>query len=378
MQKQSFVAGKYLQQNRYKSFSPSLVNKSFNWQDAKIDVLLEEARGKLGELNAYSVLVPDVDFFIEMHILKEATTSSRIEGTQTGMDEALLPQSEIKPERQDDWSEVQNYIKAMNHAIANLEKLPLSMRILKDGHKILLAGVRGKHKLPGEIRISQNWIGGATLNDASFIPPHYSEVPTLISDLENFWHNSAIDIPELIRIAITHYQFETIHPFLDGNGRIGRLLITLYLVDKKLLHKPTLYISDFLQKHRGEYYDSLTRVRTSNDIEHWIKFFLVAIAKIAEQGIATFEKIIKLRRETEQKLMLLGRRTKISLTLLEHLWSKPIIDAKKVEKVIGISKPSANTLIKEFEKLEILEEITGHKRDRLFIFSKYTKLFEES
>lgn len=378
MQKMDFIAGKRLQQDGYKSFSPSLVNKSFYWKDPKIDVLLEEARGKLGELNAYSVLVPDVDFFIKMHILKEATTSSRIEGTRTGMDEALLPKSEVKPERQDDWAEVQNYIKAMNHSITMLEELPLSMRLLREAHKKLLTGVRGKHKLPGEIRISQNWIGGATLNDAAFIPPHHNEVPTLISDLEKFWHNKTIDVPELIRVAITHYQFETIHPFLDGNGRIGRLLITLYLVDKKLLHKPTLYISDFLQQHRGEYYDSLTRVRNTNDIEQWIKFFLVGVAKTAEQGISTFEEIINLRHENEKKLMLLGRRSKVGLELLSHLWSEPIVSAKKVEKILDVSTPSANTLIKEFEKLKILEEVTGYKRDRLFIFAKYTKLFEES
>jgi Fic family protein len=375
MQPQPFKSGAYKQQYQYKSFTPLPINRLLTWTDPNINVLLEEATRLLGELNAYSHLIPDVDFFIRMHILKEATTSSRIEGTQTNIDEAVLPEEEIAPERRDDWLEVQNYIKAMNHAIAALERLPLSMRLLREAHKILMSSARGEHRNPGEIRKSQNWIGGSNLKNAIFIPPTQQELPGLLTDLEKFWHNEKIALPHLIRAALSHYQFETIHPFLDGNGRVGRLLITLYLIDKRLLTKPTLYLSDFFERNRGAYYDALTAVRTSNDIEHWLKFFLTGVAETAAGSKQIFEGIVALRQRCEQQILQLGRRVTKGQALLRELYSQPVMSANDIAIKLGITHQSASSFIRSFEKMGILREITGRKKDRLFVHSEYLRLF---
>jgi Fic family protein len=228
MKFEQFKSGVWRQQYQYKSFSPVLINQGWTWEDPTIHALLEQANRALGELNAFSLIVPDIDLFIEMHVVKEAQTSSRIEGTQTAIDEALLSEDQIQPEKRDDWREVRNYIDAVNISIKELENLPLSNRLLRKTHEILMSGVRGEHKNPGEFRTTQNWIGGSNLSDAVFIPPHPSEVPDLMGDMEKFWHNEGVTVPHLVRIALAHYQFETIHPFSDGNGRIGRLMIPLY------------------------------------------------------------------------------------------------------------------------------------------------------
>lgn len=375
MKFEKFRSGVHKQQYQYKSFSPSPVNQPWTWEDPRINTLLERASQSVAELNAFSLIVPDVDLFIMMHVYKEASTSSRIEGTRTGMDEAILDKEYIDPEKRDDWQEVQNYVQAMNLAVRELNALPLSNRLLRTTHERLMQGVRGEHKTPGEFRRSQNWIGGTSLQDAVFIPPAPEEVPELMSDLEKFWHNEEIDVPHLIRIAISHYQFETIHPFLDGNGRIGRLLITLYLVGKGLLSKPSLYLSDYMERHKGAYYDALTTVRASHDLNHWVKFFLVAVHETAQKGRHTFQQILALRSGVESKLFELGRKAQSGRKLLNVLYQKPIVTANEVAEKLAVSHQTASALIRDLVGLGILTEITGHQRNRLFEFANYLKLF---
>jgi len=372
----NFVSGEYRQEYQYKSFIPSKINKTFVWDDPQINTMLEDATRALGELNAFTLIVPNIDIFIQMHITKEANSSSKIEGTKTNIEEALLDKDNVNEEKRDDWEEVNNYILALNSAIENLERLPFSSRLIKETHKTLLQGVRGKHKLPGEFRSSQNWIGGASIKDATFIPPTFDTVNEFMSDIEKFAHSEEYYFPDLLKIALIHYQFETIHPFLDGNGRVGRLMITLYLVEKGILKKPVLYLSDFFERNRTLYYDNLTGVREKDNIIQWFKFFLVGIIETSKNGVKTFDGILKLQKEVEEKIKSLGSRSNNARLVINYLFQRPVIEAQSVQKITGLSLPSVYKLIKELEDMEILKEVTGGKRGKLYVFNEYLKLFK--
>lgn len=371
-----FKAGQYESRYEYKAFVPEPICHEWVVSDPELSDLLGRADRALGELNAFSQLIPDIDFFIRMHVAKEATQSSRIEGTQTNIEDAFKDVEDLKPEEQNDWAEVQNYIRAINAAIKSLEKLPLSSRLLRDTHAELMQGVRGEHKQPGEFRVSQNWIG-VSLKNAAFVPPHHERVPDLMSDLEKFLHTQDHFVHPLIRIAIAHYQFETIHPFLDGNGRLGRLMISLYLASEGLLNKPSLYLSDYFERNKTAYIDHLMAVRQANHLREWLIFFLYGVEETARASASVFRAVIDLKQLIERDVLprFSARRQDNAHDLMRHLYAQPVIDVKWATDTIKASTNTAASLITDMVNFGVLAEITGQRRNRLFVFKDYLNLF---
>lgn len=364
-----FQSGIYINHEFHKSFKPSELSRDWHVEDMSVVELLSEASRIIGKLDMFSEYVPNVDLYIKMHIAHEATQSSKIEGTQTHFGEVIKDRDDIPSDRRDDWQEVQNYIKALNFGIEELKNLPLCGRLICNTHRFLMQGVRGEHKMPGEFRRSQNWIGGASINDASFVPPHQDYVQELMGDLDKFM-NAQDNLPPLLKIALIHYQFETIHPFLDGNGRVGRLMIPLYLIEKKILKQPILYISDFFERNRTVYYDKLSAVREKNDINGWMKFFLVAIIKTAEHGIDAFDKILKLKEHTNATIRQMGRRSGNARILMDVLYKFPIITVEKAMTECELSKPTVYNIFKDMLKYDILMKV-----GKDYIFMDYIRIF---
>ena len=373
-----FKAGAFENRYEYQAFLPEPVCHEWVIADPELSDLLGRADRALGELNAFSQLIPDIDFFIKMHVAKEATQSSRIEGTQTNIEDAFKDAADLNPEQRDDWAEVQNYIRAINAAIAALEMLPLSSRLLRQTHAHLMAGVRGEHKRHGEFRVSQNWIG-VSLKNAAFVPPHHEHVAALMSDLEKFLHADGIFVHPLLRIAIAHYQFETIHPFLDGNGRLGRLLISLYLASSGLLHKPALYLSDYFERNKTAYVDHLMAVRQGNHLRAWLVFFLFGVEETARASAAVFRAVLALKQRIEREVLprFSVRRQNNAHALMRQLYAKPVVDVKGAMMISGASTNTAAALIDDMVKFGVLTEVTGQRRNRLFIFNEYLDIFRQ-
>ena len=380
----SYRAGRYIQQSSsYKAFIPSpLPPDPPPLMDNKMMSLVSRADRALGRLDGSIQTLPDANLFVFMYVRKEAVLSSQIEGTQSSLDDVLEAEARIFHKRHpSDVEEVINYIHALNYGIKRLENLPVSVRLLREIHKLLLKGVRGAERQPGELRTSQNWIGpaGSLISDAVFVPPPPQEVPQTLSELERFIHSNTPDMPALIKIGLAHAQFETIHPFLDGNGRIGRLLITLLLCDREVLQKPVLYISHYFKKQRETYYELLQSVRDKGDWEGWLKFFLTAVTEVASAATETARRIVTLRERDRSRIVSsFGRSTANGLKVLESLYSKPIISINDIVELTGLSFTAASQLMFRFLKHDILKEYTGQKRNRLFRYEEYITIFKDN
>jgi Fic family protein len=374
------IAGRYVTQpTGYRAFIPEPLSPELPIRlEGRLQRALAEANLALGRLDGAVLTLPNPDLFVFMYVRKEAVLSSQIEGTQSSLQDLLAAEAQIlSPDHPSDVSEVINYIAAMNYGLARLPTLPVSVRLIREIHERLLQDARGSHLTPGELRRSQNWIGprGCTLNDASFVPPPPDVVPQALGDLELFLHGQD-DLPLLIKVGLAHAQFETIHPFLDGNGRVGRLLITFLLCESGTLQKPVLYLSHYLKRHREEYYDRLQAIRDSGDWEGWLAFFLGGVAEVSVQATETARRILRLREQLRDGIIQhLGRAAGNGLKVLEHSFSQPIVSVNEVMDLTGITYPAANQLVHRLVKQGVLTEMTGRLRNRRFFVDKYVALF---
>lgn len=375
-------AGRYIAQpTGYRAFHPApLPPQPAVRLEGELQTLLSQADRALGRLDGSIQTLPNPDLFVFMYVRKEAVLSSQIEGTQSSLQDLLAAEAHIlAPDRPRDVDEVVNYVAAMNYGLQRLQELPVSVRLIREIHERLLQGVRGMRLTPGELRTSQNWIGhaGCTLNEATFVPPPPHEVPTALGALENFLHADS-ELPQLIQIGLAHAQFETIHPFLDGNGRVGRLLITFLLCQREILLKPVLYLSHFFKQHRAEYYERLQAVRDGGDWEAWLAFFLRGVASVSREATDTARRILALREDHRAKVTAgLGRAAGNGHKVLEHLYQRPIVSVADVQALTTTTYTAANNLVSRLVELGVLVEATGYRRNRLFRYQAYIELFGE-
>ncbi len=376
---EDFKSGTYRNHGDFRSFIPSPVNDTWGWRSAEINALLSKADLEIGALNSFSEFIPDLEIYIRMHIRVEANKSNRIEGTRTSIEEDMLPKENLLPEKRDDVHEIDNYIQAMDYGVHRIveDGFPFSTRFLRELHSILLRGVRGEHKTPGEFRRSQNFIGGTKPSDAIYVPPAIPDMDDALNDFDRFMNRND-DTPVLIRLAIMHYQFETIHPFLDGNGRIGRLMIPLYLLSENVLEKPCFYISDYFESHRSEYYDALQKARTENDLLRWIGFFLRASIETAQKAKNTFRKVLHLVNEYNRYITNKKQQHNVIGAIINAMYSRPVASVNNLAEMTGLAIPSISSAVNLLVNDGILSEMTGGKRNRVFMLTEYMHIFSAS
>ena len=370
-------AGRYVQQFQgYRAFIPASLPPTPSIRlEGELTQLLSVADRALGRLDGVASILPNPALFVAMYVRHEAVLSSQIEGTQSTLEDVLEYEMDAHgAHRAKDVEEVVNYVGAMNHGLERLGTLPLSLRLLREIHARLMQGVRGGERSPGEFRTTQNWIGpqGCTLSTAIFVPPPPHEMTESLGNLERFLHEPG-DLPVLIQCGLAHAQFETIHPFLDGNGRVGRLLITLLLCEQGVLARPLLYLSVYLKAHRAEYYDRLTAIRSGGDWEGWLRFFLRGVAEVSVSATNTAKAILQLREDIRQRLA----SSALGTRLMDHLFQRPLISVRAAEEFLGCSYVTAASLIKQMEQLGILRETTEQKRNRLYRYEPYLAIFEQ-
>ncbi|XOB97559.1 Fic family protein [Deinococcota bacterium DY0809b] len=375
-------AGRYVREpGGYKAFHPAPLPPDPPIElTGELQSLLSKADRALGRLDGSITTLPNPDLFVMMYVRKEAVLSSQIEGTQSSLQDLLSAEAKILTDSTPrDVDEVVNYVRAMNYGLKRLQELPVSVRLIKEIHAILLEGVRGHHATPGELRRSQNWIGpaGASIREATFVPPPPHLVPEALSQWEKFLH-AKDDLPILIKIGLAHAQFETIHPFLDGNGRLGRLLITFLLTERSVLQKPVLYLSHYFKHHRQAYYEHLQNVRDLGDWESWLLFFLRGVAVVSEEATHTARKILQLREKHRAAITeRMGRAAGSGHKVLEQLYARPVVTVGDVRRITGTTYQAANRLVARLVELGILQEITGHARNRRFLYAPYITLFQD-
>jgi len=373
-------SGQYIMQpTGYKAFIPTPLPPIPPIHfDEQVQSLLERANLAMGRLDAMGLFLPHIDNIIAMYVRKEALLSSQIEGTQATLEDIFAYEEKAHLENVQDVKDVVNYIEALNHGLNRLKEFPMSIRLIKEIHQILLQDGRGKEKSPGDFRRSQNWIGpaGCTLKEATFVPPPPGEAYNAVGELELYFHKES-NLPVLVNCALIHYQFETIHPFLDGNGRLGRLLTTFYLCWKNVMQKPLLYLSYYLKQHREEYYDRLNLVRKLGDYEQWIAFFLKAVIWSSESALTTIGKILELKERDKKRLMAEKIASPFAHELLDYLVQKPHVSVKDVAEHLKVSKQTANSLISQFERASIVKKVAAKKRNRIYCYQEYIDLLAE-